>query len=43
MEYCPINTWKKAREAGLSPSEQVELGKEVSKVIKGCNCNKSDE
>lgn len=42
-KYCPIPAWKKAREKGLSPSEQIELGKEISKMVKGCNCNKGEE
>ena len=39
MEYCPIGAWKKAKDKGLSPYEQVVVGKEVSKKIKACNCS----
>lgn len=42
MKYCPVEAWKKAREKGLPPSEQVNVGKEVSKLLKQCNCGKKD-
>jgi len=42
MSYCPTSAWKKARKAGLDPSEQVEVGKEVSKILKGCNCKRDN-
>jgi len=42
MDYCPINAWKEGKKRGLSPYEQVEVGKTVSKIINGCKtCRKN--
>ena len=42
MSYCPIPAWEKARKKGLSPYEQVVIGKEVSNRLKQCNCEKKN-
>lgn len=39
-KYCPVSAWKKAKDKGFSPYEQVKIGKKISKIMKGCDCDK---